>query len=212
MNNSHLRSGITSRHILVYLGQGWDRGRFPVPHCDSIYQFNDEKGDYMALIKCTECGKEISEKAASCPGCGCPINANEEIAPNVKDKKKKETSMCQAGLVFVVISFFIFPFLSIIGIILCGLDILFGGKNAKKSSSVVGVIAGIIALSIWVERVKITHEAIQEASEEYNQQIKEASDAYNKEMQKISDDYNREMQKMTDDINRQMNDINKMYR
>lgn len=28
----------------------------------------------MALIKCPECGKEISDKAASCPSCGCPIS------------------------------------------------------------------------------------------------------------------------------------------
>jgi len=27
----------------------------------------------MALIKCTECGKEVSDKASSCPGCGAPI-------------------------------------------------------------------------------------------------------------------------------------------
>ncbi len=27
----------------------------------------------MALIKCVECGKEISDKAASCPNCGIPI-------------------------------------------------------------------------------------------------------------------------------------------
>lgn len=28
----------------------------------------------MALIKCPECGREISDKAVSCPGCGCPIS------------------------------------------------------------------------------------------------------------------------------------------
>lgn len=28
----------------------------------------------MTLIKCPECGKEISDKAAACPNCGCPIN------------------------------------------------------------------------------------------------------------------------------------------
>ena len=28
----------------------------------------------MALIKCSECGKEISDKAAACPNCGCPIS------------------------------------------------------------------------------------------------------------------------------------------
>ncbi len=26
----------------------------------------------MALIKCRECGKEISDQAAACPNCGCP--------------------------------------------------------------------------------------------------------------------------------------------
>ena len=31
----------------------------------------------MALIKCEECGKEVSEKAVSCPNCGNPI-AKEE--------------------------------------------------------------------------------------------------------------------------------------
>ena len=29
----------------------------------------------MALIKCPECGKEISDKAAACINCGCPVSA-----------------------------------------------------------------------------------------------------------------------------------------
>lgn len=28
----------------------------------------------MALIKCTECGKEFSDKASACPNCGCPTS------------------------------------------------------------------------------------------------------------------------------------------
>lgn len=28
----------------------------------------------MALIKCSECGREISDKAAACPGCGAPVS------------------------------------------------------------------------------------------------------------------------------------------
>ena len=27
----------------------------------------------MALIKCAECSKEVSDKAAACPGCGAPV-------------------------------------------------------------------------------------------------------------------------------------------
>jgi DNA-directed RNA polymerase subunit RPC12/RpoP len=29
----------------------------------------------MALIKCSECGREISDKAEVCPGCGAPVFA-----------------------------------------------------------------------------------------------------------------------------------------
>lgn len=32
----------------------------------------------MALINCSECGKEISDKAKSCPNCGVPINFVED--------------------------------------------------------------------------------------------------------------------------------------
>ena len=28
----------------------------------------------MALIKCKECGKEISDRAKICPNCGCPLS------------------------------------------------------------------------------------------------------------------------------------------
>lgn len=37
----------------------------------------------MALIKCSECGKEFSDKASACIHCGCPIE-NENI---VKESK-----------------------------------------------------------------------------------------------------------------------------
>lgn len=33
----------------------------------------------MALIKCSECGKEISDKAYTCPHCGAPLNQSIKI-------------------------------------------------------------------------------------------------------------------------------------
>lgn len=46
----------------------------------------------MALIKCTECGHEVSDKASMCPNCGCPIEslgaAQEEVI--YEEPKKKE--------------------------------------------------------------------------------------------------------------------------
>ena len=34
----------------------------------------------MALIRCPECGQSISDRAANCPKCGCPIGQNTEAA------------------------------------------------------------------------------------------------------------------------------------
>jgi len=40
----------------------------------------------MALINCEECDKEFSDKAESCPNCGCPITAK-EVNENIKYTK-----------------------------------------------------------------------------------------------------------------------------
>lgn len=44
----------------------------------------------MALIKCTECGKEFSDKAAACPNCGCP--ASEIIKGNTTPEEQKKAA------------------------------------------------------------------------------------------------------------------------
>lgn len=36
----------------------------------------------MALIICSECGKQFSDKAPACPNCGCPVHARKEINNN----------------------------------------------------------------------------------------------------------------------------------
>lgn len=37
----------------------------------------------MALIKCPECSKEISDRAASCPHCGCPLDITSTTTQNI---------------------------------------------------------------------------------------------------------------------------------
>lgn len=47
----------------------------------------------MALIKCNECGNEVSDKAMSCPKCGAPIaSAQETKAAGTQIKTVQETS------------------------------------------------------------------------------------------------------------------------
>lgn len=47
----------------------------------------------MALIKCPECGREISDKAVSCPGCGYPI-AGSLPEDNRSDLEKLVDEIC----------------------------------------------------------------------------------------------------------------------
>lgn len=42
----------------------------------------------MALIKCSECGKEFSDKASACPNCACPID--EAKKENTKENRKQK--------------------------------------------------------------------------------------------------------------------------
>jgi predicted amidophosphoribosyltransferase len=39
----------------------------------------------LALIACSECGKQISKLAASCPSCGYPMQSSATMASPVKD-------------------------------------------------------------------------------------------------------------------------------
>ena len=54
----------------------------------------------MALIKCSECGAEISDKATECPKCGCPVEVS--AATETAENKKK-------GLVKLIIIIALMP-------------------------------------------------------------------------------------------------------
>ena len=41
----------------------------------------------MALIKCTDCGKSISEDAKACPNCGCPMD---KILSSIEQQKQED--------------------------------------------------------------------------------------------------------------------------
>lgn len=54
----------------------------------------------MALIKCPECGKEISSSAMSCPNCGHPMASSKQNLPKKKEKKK---GSCLSKILFFII-------------------------------------------------------------------------------------------------------------
>lgn len=62
----------------------------------------------MAMVKCGECGREVSDKAASCPNCGAPVDADTVLrAPDTlgyEDGHFKGTSAMIAELAKKAIS------------------------------------------------------------------------------------------------------------
>lgn len=72
----------------------------------------------MALIKCTECDREVSDKASSCPGCGSPIAATPETTKPVRVKTSEDNFMTRSRgcadvlliLFVILILFLIFVF------------------------------------------------------------------------------------------------------
>lgn len=58
----------------------------------------------MALVKCSECGAYVSEKASSCPKCGCPLDITKQvILENRKKKNKKIITIVVSILVVIVL-------------------------------------------------------------------------------------------------------------
>ena len=61
----------------------------------------------MALIKCPECHKEISDKAPTCPHCGCPLSNNPEVVIDEKASaiiERNHKHNCIGGIVAGIIS------------------------------------------------------------------------------------------------------------
>ena len=97
----------------------------------------------MALIKCVDCGKEISDRAEACMHCGCPI----------KDSLPREASLADAGHGLTEIN----------GIMIDVIDILHS-NNGKKIDSVkelcartgVGIVEGKAIIDKVASESKVT--------------------------------------------------------
>lgn len=60
----------------------------------------------MALIKCPECDKEISDKASVCPSCGCPIHeGGDDNNSKVETVKPKNKQMILVACVCIAVLF-----------------------------------------------------------------------------------------------------------
>ncbi len=87
----------------------------------------------MALINCSECGKEISNKAELCPDCGAPTKIGKKKSKKaaqkarIKDRSNKQGAGCLLILVAIVLGFTVvgLPFAIVLGAV--GLIVMFLG-------------------------------------------------------------------------------------
>lgn len=61
----------------------------------------------MALIECPDCGRQVSDSAATCIGCGRPLHADHDDDHTVliEQSSKGWKSLILTGLAFVVVGF-----------------------------------------------------------------------------------------------------------
>lgn len=111
----------------------------------------------MSMITCSECGKEISDKAQTCPNCGCPITpivegeSNGNVNKKVKKKEAKLSliSCVIAGVAFicplpVILSFPMF----IVGLIIALIDLGEKDKTKSHTGSWFAIVAAIVNLMV----------------------------------------------------------------
>ena len=164
----------------------------------------------MALIKCPECGKEISDKAKSCPNCGAPVLPKvtqppvKYIAPppmvkNNMPEKKKGSCLKSICIFFGVII--------ILGVIS---NLLGGGKDnaaEKKQESFVETEESVEE----IEDPVIETEEVIEASEETesNEKFDSPKDAFKqgfKDNFNISDENKENIESIKNSVDEIWND------
>lgn len=98
----------------------------------------------MALIKCSECGAEISDRALECPKCGCPIDITKKQIFDEKNNKKKKSLVI---------------FLSLIVLLFIGITVgYFTYSNASPDKQAVKIIKKDLKKSITVNEIYYNNE------------------------------------------------------
>jgi hypothetical protein len=103
----------------------------------------------MALVPCTECDRQISELAISCPGCGAPTGVKEQISLENKPSKAYvltpdgKKRFIKATTFDIIISIFL-PFWGVV----VGIIALCKGET-KRGFTMLAIVACVTLLIIF---------------------------------------------------------------
>lgn len=101
----------------------------------------------MALINCSECGKEISDKASTCPNCGAPVENDDLRSTKVKRSANSQSSNSYMGIIALGLGFaaIIMPYFA--AVFLVPAAFITGLIAIKQKQELLGILA--IALSLF---------------------------------------------------------------
>jgi hypothetical protein len=107
----------------------------------------------MALIKCAECGREISDKAAACPNCGAPVQAAPAAGTTTEGTERKSAGASSAlGIVAVIVGLgaVIMPYFAAVFLIpaafVCGVLAYKRGQKRLGGAGMVLAVLGLIGV------------------------------------------------------------------
>lgn len=101
---------------------------------------------------CSKCGKEVSDEAVICLGCGCAVNGAKMSTPVGGGNKKIQKSMILGiiGIIFAWLFALVGHVVSIIGIIIGVKEYKETNKNTGLIISIIGEVCSIISSIIGV--------------------------------------------------------------
>lgn len=105
----------------------------------------------MALIRCSDCEKEFSDKAKACPNCGCPRNDEMEKV----EIYENPDPIAITGFVLSLVSLFIealWGFVGIAAIIfsIIGVIITFKKNKKGKTLAILGIVFGVFGTAVGI--------------------------------------------------------------
>ena len=98
------------------------------------------------IVKCKECGKDVSTEAAACPGCGCPQKPAAGSVPETKEEGRPPIFGWIALIAFFMSNFIpaiMAPLIVLIAIIFSLLELKQGGRIFG------GIVFFLCLLQVW---------------------------------------------------------------
>lgn len=93
----------------------------------------------MALVKCPECGKKVSDTAVSCPNCGYGIKEHFERKRKQEEQRREyERALARSrgnNTATASNSNFVYIFAAIIAVLLCVAFMMNSGSDSKSSGN-----------------------------------------------------------------------------